>query len=97
MDLIEYFFESSITFSVALFPVILSIFMYRFCKVNIKYIYFILMIYMVIPLYILYFTFSIDNLLYHLFSLLSSFTYLYCENLYLKITNKNNKSEQKIE
>lgn len=55
MDLIEYFFESGITFSASLFPVILSIFMYRFCKVNIKYIYFILMIYMVIPLYILLF------------------------------------------
>lgn len=87
MDLIDYFIGNGLTFAVAAFPVILSIFLHRYCKVQIKYICFILILYIIIPIYVLYFNFSIDNLLYQSFSLLSSFIYLLFENLYVKVKN----------
>lgn len=89
MDLIKYFFEGSLTFSSATFPLILTIYLHRFCKLEFKRVLFILIIYtLIIPVYIMYFSYSLENLLYQFFALLSSYIYLILEEKYLKIINK---------
>ncbi len=57
----------------------MTIFLCRYCKLEIRKVIFVLLIYTVIPIYILYFTFSVDILLYQIAGLLSSYIYALCD------------------